>query len=150
LFSASFLLHLNLFQRGKADAQTIGAFLRDSEWTFGRWLSSHACRAFSTAKIVASELDVKKKHIVQSERLYFKGPEAILGVAQKEGAGDKTVIFSHNPDLNDFIQRCGQSIDNLPTCGVAVITFNVAQWPEIAFDRVTQVQLHTPKQLRQQ
>jgi phosphohistidine phosphatase len=148
-FVSFYLLHLNLFQRGKADAHTIGAFLRDSGWNFGRWLSSHACRAFSTAKIVASELDVKKKQIVQSERLYFKGPEAILDVAQKEGTGDKMVIFSHNPDLNDFIERCGQSIDNLPTCGVAVITFDVTQWPDIAFDRVAQVQLHTPKQLRQ-
>ena len=95
-------------------------------------ISSTASRAFYTALFVCDKMDIDEGRIRLSRNLYHAGPEGILKVIYSAPKCDRLALFGHNPGFTDSANLlAGTHIDNIPTCGVVGISFDVKQWNEI-------------------
>jgi phosphohistidine phosphatase len=96
-------------------------------------ISSPANRAYSTACLIAKELDIDKADIVTHESLYFSGLISMIKVL--EGLDDryqKVMIVGHNPAMTSLLNTLADtSTQNMPTCAIAVIGFDIASWAEL-------------------
>jgi len=123
-----------LNDRGQKDAPELGKRLRDSGVRVDAIVSSPALRAISTAKHIANEIGYSRQRIMREPLLYMASPEAMLDVifALETGANE-AMIVGHNPGLTDLANMLTRSsIDNVPTCGVAVIRFSFGEWSDVA------------------
>jgi len=122
--------------RGKRDAPKVGKRLAKAGAKPDLILSSPAQRALTTARIIARELDYKRKKIVVDDRLYAAEADVVLDVIQRLGKDAECVmLFGHNPELTELAHRLWSKITRMPTCAVAEFTFDVNSWSRI--DKVT-------------
>jgi len=121
-----------LKKRGVSDAQIMGKVLHKHGIKPIQIISSPAIRALHTAEIIAAQLGFDKKKIEKNKQLYFEGIENIFKVIQSLDAKTNTAfIFGHNPDFTQLVNLFSATgIENLPTCGIAGIEFNVKDWSE--------------------
>lgn len=119
-----------LKKRGELDADIMGKVLLKHGIQPEQIISSPAKRAMQTAKIIAGHLQFDKKKIETDKRLYFEGAEQIFALMQALSAKTTTaLLFGHNPDFTEFVNLFSSTgIDNVPTCGVAGITFSINDW----------------------
>lgn len=122
-----------LNDRGKKDAPEMGKRLAQKNIKPDMLIASTAKRARSTAKKIAKEIGFEKKDIIRLETLYHAGVSTIFElVKQTPDHIDSLMIFGHNPGFTDFVNFIVNfQIDNIPTCGVVGITFNVNTWKNI-------------------
>jgi phosphohistidine phosphatase len=99
-------------------------------------ISSTAVRALTTAKIFAETLNYKKE-ILDTGELYDADEDEILDVIKDTPDENSTVfVFGHNPGLTDFVNSLsGQSIANVPTCGIAGIELDIDSWRNAEFGK---------------
>ncbi len=96
-------------------------------------ISSTAKRAISTAKEFAKALGYKKHGIIREPKLYGADTGELLQFTKnlKEEL-ISVMIFGHNPGLTYFVNLLAQTeIDNLPTCGIVAIRFDIKLWNEV-------------------
>ncbi|MBI1937777.1 MAG: phosphohistidine phosphatase SixA [Ignavibacteriales bacterium] len=122
-----------LNKRGKHDAPFMGKLLKKENVKPDLIYSSPAVRAITTAQIFADELDYPKKKIVESISIYESGIKELEEIVQKISEEHKSVlIFGHNPALTSFANHLGNKfIDNVPTCAVVGIEFDVKNWKQV-------------------
>lgn len=122
-----------LNKRGKRDAPFMGKLLKKENIKPDLIYSSPAMRAITTAQIFADELDYPKKQIVESLSIYESGIKELEEIVQKISEEHKSVlIFGHNPALTSFANHLGNKfIDNIPTCSVVGIEFDVKSWKQV-------------------
>ena len=93
-------------------------------------VSSPANRALSTARTIAKELGYDDADIVTDEAMYFGSMQDVL-----EGLDDsynKVMVVGHNPTMTYHMNSLANaSVDNMPTCSVAVIGFEIASWADL-------------------
>jgi len=93
-------------------------------------VSSPANRAITTARNIAKELKYDKSDIVTDEAMYFGSMQAVL-----EGLDDrynKVMVVGHNPTMTYHMNTLANtSVDNMPTCAIAVISFDIASWADL-------------------
>jgi len=122
-----------LNQRGQSSAPEMGRRLAEQGNLPDLIISSPAERAYATAKLIAKELDYAESEIVSDERLYFAGTGRMLDLL--EGLDDryqKVMIIGHNPAMTSLLNNlCDTPVENMPTCAIAVIGFNMASWSEL-------------------
>ncbi|MEL7148184.1 MAG: histidine phosphatase family protein [Bacteroidota bacterium] len=123
-----------LNKRGLRNLPQMASHLAIKYRTIDAFISSHAVRAYETAKGIVSGFQLDPTQIQIEPALYHAGPHQILNVVQSIQNDHQTAaIFGHNPGFTDFINRMTASdIDNVPTCGVAVISFPQQKWKEIS------------------
>ena len=119
-----------LNKRGKKDAPFMGSILYKQGVKPDLILSSPAKRAYSTAKKIAKELNYSVEKIEKSKKIYLSSPAALLDIITKQKEYIQTLLlFGHNPELTELVaQLCNEHIDNVPTCGIVCISFDVEQW----------------------
>ena len=133
--------------RGKRDAPMMGERLAKRQVKPDLILSSPACRALSTAGIIAKELGYRAEDIVVDERLYATEADMLLGVIGELSDKLKCVmLFGHNPEFADLAQRLSNEPALMPTCAVAQFTFESTPWSSIGSTKPTEVLLDYPKQ----
>jgi phosphohistidine phosphatase len=124
-----------LNERGKRDAPRMGKRLKEKDIHPDLMLASPAKRALNTARRIAKIMGYPKDNIRTDRRLYHPDEETILSIVQ--GLKDKldhVMLFSHNPGLTDFANTLMEGtnvIDNVPTCGVVALQFEVDSWTEV-------------------
>jgi phosphohistidine phosphatase len=122
-----------LNKRGKRDAPLMGKKLHEAGIKPGVIISSTAVRAFKTAKIIAMEIDFSTKRINKKESIYLADVPTLIKVIRK--IGDKTeqaMLFGHNPGLTMLANYLtNESVENIPTCGVFCIDFEINSWKEV-------------------
>ncbi len=96
-------------------------------------VSSPAVRAFTTAGIFARTLKYKEDKILISQGIYESSSSTIINtIAATNDAVSTLMVFGHNPGFTEAFDELSDSyIDNIPTCGIVGITFNVKSWTEI-------------------
>lgn len=121
-----------LKKRGKNDARIMGKVLNKHGIQPDQILSSPAKRAFETALLIAVELDYGKP-VEKNTLLYSEGVEQIFTVIRTLNETTATaLLFGHNPEFTLFVNLFSKTgIENLPTCGIAGITFNVKRWTDV-------------------
>jgi phosphohistidine phosphatase len=121
-----------LNKRGKKDAPFMGEVLNEKGIKPDLMVTSPARRARLTAESIAKEIGYKKKDIVVEEDLYEFSTSGLLDVIQGfDDEYNSVMIFGHNPaftTLNNSLTD--QYIDNIPTCGIVCIQFDL-QWNQI-------------------
>lgn len=110
-------------------------------------ISSPAVRALTTAQIIAGELDYPDDAIRLEERLYGAGPATMIEVlSETDDEIGHVMFFSHNPGITEFVNRiAGAGTDNMPTCGVARMEFDVASWNNLHGAKALLIDLDYPK-----
>lgn len=124
-----------LISKGIQRAKKVAEHLRGKGVKPDLIISSHAVRAYETARIFAGKLGFPEKEIVIDEDLYFSGAEAMENTLY--GLDDKyknVMLVGHNPDMTRFANiflREGEKIDYLPTSGVVSVLFHTKEWQKI-------------------
>ena len=118
---------------GVTDAKHIGQKLLEKEIEFDAIYSSIAKRAKSTATIVASQLGIDSKQILLRDKLYNFDSDKIVSFIKEIPNDQKNVlIFGHNPAFTSVINTYGSiQFDNLPTCGVVALEFDIKNWQSL-------------------
>jgi phosphohistidine phosphatase len=119
-----------LNRRGKRDAPEMGARLAARALIPDLMLASPAKRARLTAEAVARELHYPVSDIRLDERIYGADVDGLMNVVWGlDDRFDHVMLFGHNPGLTEFVNTITVArIDNVPTCGVAELQFNVQRW----------------------
>ena len=125
-----------LSQRGRSSAPDMGRRLAAEGHQPELIISSPATRAFSTAKKIAKELGFKKSEIRKDESLYFSGTSSMLNLLEGLDDGyEKVMIVGHNPAMTSLLNiLCDSPVHNMPTCAIAVITFDTESWAGLSLE----------------
>lgn len=123
-----------LNKRGEGDAPRMGERLARRGLQPELLLSSPARRARQTAEAIAAALRVDSAALRFSPAIYEASPAALLELIRGcEERWQHLLLVGHNPgltELGNLLAGCG--IDNLPTCAVLVIDFEISNWRQVA------------------
>jgi len=123
-----------LTKKGKEDAEKTAKILKENGVFPDLFISSHAKRAFRTARIFAERFKVLKKEIIKSEFLYTDFSLEELKEFLDANANDKSIVavFGHNPTLQHLIsQIIPEFNEEFSTSATVVVEFEVESWTEI-------------------
>lgn len=140
-----------LNKRGKRDAPVMGKRLAERDFRPDLLVSSPATRALVTAEIIAEEIDYPIEEIVIDRRIYGADVTEWLQVIHSlEDALDDVACFGHNPGMTDLANYLSSSyyIDNVPTCGIVELTFDVEMWAGVGHVEPTRIYFDYPKKDR--
>lgn len=111
-------------------------------------ISSTANRAFYTALHLCDQMGIPEKQLLITKDLFHAGPTEILHIIQNAPDCSTLAVFGHNPGFTDCANLLANtSIENVPTCGVVGIQFNVSHWSEVAFGTGRQLFFYVPKEI---
>jgi len=136
-----------LAKRGLKDAPKMGARLADWGPPIDRVLSSSALRALATAELVTGEMGLPWDEIQVEDGLYHATETELLElICEQEDYLDGLMLFGHNPGMTYLVNDISDlDLDNLPTCGVAILQFNVESWSEIGDVLASRADFDYPK-----
>lgn len=120
-------------ERGKKRTKKVAEFLVSQHINVDGIFSSHAVRAFETAKIIASGLNFPLNKIIINPHIYHANSDSLTDqIFALPETFHSIVIVGHNPTLTDFVnQFLVEPIENLPTSGVVSISFDTETWEDI-------------------
>lgn len=136
-----------LNQRGMKDAPKMGTRIAKKIVKIDLMITSTAKRAADTATIIADHLSFSKSHIIEEPLFYHASfRELLVNLQTIESNVMTLMIFGHNPGLTDFVNHLtGSDIYNIPTCGIAEITFDVTSWQQVRKGMGRLISLDYPK-----
>lgn len=139
-----------LNNRGKHDAPLMGKILKRMKIKPDVIYSSGANRAISTALIIAKELDYDEDRIIVENNIYESSIMDLIEIIHEIPDEIKTAfIVGHNPGINllsDYISD--KEIDNIPTCGIVGIEFDIKDWREVQQKTGKQILFEYPKKYK--
>jgi phosphohistidine phosphatase len=120
-----------LAERGRRQAPDAGRWLAANIDGIGLAVVSPASRARSTWEIVAAELDVPPRTLVD-DRLYGASDDELLTVVRDlPDDVESAVLVGHNPGLEDLATLLSGELTRMPTSALAVLTVS-GSWPAAA------------------
>ena len=136
-----------LNDRGKRDVPVMGRRLKKANVQTDLIISSPAKRAHKTAKIIAKEIGFPKKRILTDEAIYLADVPTLLDVIQHiDNAFQQVILVGHNPGFTDLATYFTEvQIDNIPTCGIFCIDFDIQSWKEVSARKGKFIFLDYPK-----
>lgn len=121
-----------LNKRGKRNIPLMASILKEKEILPDCILSSPAKRAKKTAKLLAKGIGFTQP-ILYDKTLYEADKEEIHQAITSVDANCETLfVVGHNPGLNDLAKHYVGFEQNIVTCGVLEIAFEVKKWKDIA------------------
>lgn len=122
-----------LNERGQRDAPLMGQRLQRVGARPSLLITSPAARALQTARLIAREIGYPLEFLQREADLYLASSCEILDVvARQDDAFNDMIVCGHNPGLTDLLNGLtGAGIDNIPTCGLAVIEAPIAKWRDL-------------------
>lgn len=94
-------------------------------------VSSPALRAFNTGEIFANQLQLHSPKEIES--IYDATKLDLLKIVNKfDNQFDFIGLFGHNPGISELLNYLAKKNENMPTCGVALINFNVEDWAHLS------------------
>lgn len=121
--------------RGVNDATLVSTALMTKRLIIDKVYSSPANRALSTCNIFVEQLNISPSIVSIKEELYdFEGESVIDFIKSIDDALHTVMLFGHNYAFTSIINAYGdRHIDNLPTSGLAMISFEIESWKYIKF-----------------
>lgn len=104
-------------------------------------LSSDALRAKTTASIFMSNLNISPDIFNLDHNLYdFSGNNLLRVIKSSINSINELLVFGHNHAITSLVNSYGNRyIDNVPTCGVVAMEFEIESWAEIKKGRTTKI-----------
>jgi phosphohistidine phosphatase len=123
-----------LSQKGIDEALEMGQQLFQGNIFPDGIISSPALRAISTAKSISISLGFEKENIILEPNIYEASLSKLLHVVNNlDNHLCIVALFGHNPGLSmlaDYLTDA--DIIDIPTCGMAMIEFEVDAWKMIS------------------
>jgi len=122
-----------LANRGISDSQLVSKEFKYQSFYPDMIFSSHANRALTTCNIFMKNLKIPDNLLTISSKLYdFSGENAIDFIKSFDKQLNNVIIFGHNFAFTSITNRFGSVfIDNLPTCGLVWLQFDIESWEDI-------------------
>lgn len=122
-----------LLEKGKKRTKKVIDYLQAQDIHVDYIIASHAVRALETARILAHALKYPLENIKVDKQIYFADGDSIMNqFYDLPSRFNSVMIVGHNPTLTDLVnQFVKPPIDNLPTSGVASISFDTDKWEEV-------------------
>ena len=119
-----------LNKRGQRDAPDMGQRVDSAGIRPSLIVSSPAVRAFTTAKIVATQIGYPYEFLQRERDLYLASLDTLIDVvAAQDEKFNSIMLFGHNPGLTDFANYLVPGLtNNLPTAGVVAVEFDSEDW----------------------
>jgi len=138
-----------LNKRGTKDAPKMGKHLAKKKIIPQAIFSSSGLRALTTARLISVELGMKPTEIIVEEGLYTFNSDQLLDVIKTVSDNyEEIMVVGHNPAVTDVTNiLSGSEIDNVPTCGVAVLELSVGSWKDIGKNTAELSRFDYPKKL---
>lgn len=123
-----------LAPKGHNQAPQMGGKLKQLGCKPDAIISSPAERAAQTARYLAEQINYEPENIIFNDDVYSSSVRILLGIINKQPQHLKQLMLvGHNPEFSFLAEHLtGQSIGNLPTCGMVKITFEADNWNQIA------------------
>ena len=139
-----------LNKRGKRDVPVMGQRLSSYHPTPELIISSPAKRARKTARGVGQVLGFEKNEIILDDELYTFSSAGMLEVVRRAPSSiDVLAVVGHNHGLTDCAEMLsGESLINVPTCGIVLISFDTPSWGAIGEGSGRMLLFDYPKRLR--
>ncbi|RIA09595.1 phosphohistidine phosphatase [Flavobacteriaceae bacterium MAR_2010_72] len=137
-----------LSNRGFTDAELVSKQFESVSFQPDAVFSSPANRALTTCKIFLKNLEIPNNLLTISSDLYdFGGESVVRFIKSIDEKHQNVIIFGHNHAFTSLVNRFGDNyIDNLPTCGLVWIAFDIPTWN--AIDKGKTKLIITPKELK--
>ncbi len=118
--------------RGNRDAPRMAELLHDYIEAIDKFYTSPATRAKSTALYFANSYGIKEEDLTILKEMYFGSEAELLETVQlASDSEDCIALFSHNPKITYFVNSfTDKHIDNVPTCGIAILSADIESWSE--------------------
>lgn len=122
-----------LNKRGQRDAPVMAERMAESDSDVERVVTSPAQRTRLTTEALIEALHLDADEVVEERQLYGADTVDWLDVIRRQPDFLNSIAFvGHNPGLTEFLNLfLDDPLDNVPTCGIARLRFNVDNWPEI-------------------
>jgi phosphohistidine phosphatase len=136
-----------LNSRGNNNAAQLGILMKAEQLQPQRILCSSATRAQETAKRVMQSLGCSNILVTESD-LYLASPATLLKSAKNCSDDiEHLMLVAHNPGMTELVNDISNvQLDNLPTCGIFSIDFDIASWVELSRNSKGKVHwYHYPK-----
>ena len=137
-----------LGKRGRRDVIKMGQHLASLQPKPEVLISSTASRSFYTALHICDQMDIDEGQIRLEKNLYHAGASEILDVIRNAPNCERLAIFGHNPGFTSASNALANlDFDNVPTCGIVGINFNVKYWKDVAFGKGLLTFFYFPKEI---
>ncbi|MEO9482172.1 MAG: histidine phosphatase family protein [Ekhidna sp.] len=137
-----------LGKRGRKDVVKMGKYLSEHQPKPEVLISSTASRAFYTALHVCDLMGIDEGQIRLDKNLYHAGAAEILSVIKHAPNCDRMALFGHNPGFTSAANALANlQFDNIPTCGMVGINFDVKYWKDVAFNTGMLAFFYFPKEI---
>jgi len=138
-----------LNKRGLKDAPKMGQYMLQQNIKLDLIISSPANGAYTTASIIAHEISYPKAKIKKIDNLYLADIATFFSTVKGTPNDiNNLALFSHNGGISDFANiLTSAKIDNMPTCSIFAIQFNINSWDDIDKNIGEFMFFKAPKQL---
>lgn len=122
-----------LLESGIERTQKVTGFLLKKGVKPGLIISSHAVRAFETARLLAKALSYPEEAIQQDRQIYLGTEDNLLNIISTLPEElDSVMMVGHNPVMTGFAQMLQARIaEDLPTSAAVGISFETDDWTRI-------------------
>jgi len=123
-----------LLEKGKSKTKLINDYFLKNNLTVDLILSSHAVRAYETAKIIARHIGYPIESIRIDKMIYHANAERLIDQFYDLPDNiNQVMLVGHNPTLTNFVnQYLENKIEWLPTSGAVSIDFDTDKWENIS------------------
>ncbi len=136
-----------LNSRGLKNAPEMGKRLAKCKYTVDSIISSPAVRAITTAELIAGELNYNIQKIEQNMQIYEASVDMLIDlVTALDDNLFRVMLVGHNPGFTVLCNYLSDAdIDNMPTCSIAQIEFDVDQWDFVSAHSGALLEFDYPK-----
>jgi len=136
-----------LNDRGRREAQAVGAFIRKQRPGIDLVLSSPAKRARETTDLVLESGDLTVE-VRYDQRIYEAGPLRLLEVvSQIEEERSTVLLVGHNPGLEELLNLLTDRVEHMPAGALAKIDLEAAAWSKVLEKKGSLDWIVKPKEL---
>ena len=138
-----------LNKRGENDAPFMAAYLQKCGYLLDQIISSDAKRALQTANEYYAMLQPAHGLITHHD-LYLASLNTLTDIISSLPQNSShLMLVGHNPGMTEALNfYTAEFIDNMPTCSVAVIQFDVMNWKDISEGEGDLLGFEFPKRVR--
>ncbi|NIR49183.1 histidine phosphatase family protein [candidate division KSB1 bacterium] len=123
----------SLVKKGKNDVKDMARRFKSAVSPPALIVSSPASRAVESAKLFAEEIGMKKKAIVEDEKIYEQGVAALLNLIKEvDEQFHSMMLVGHNPSFNQLAGSLTKDFkESIPKCGIVGIDFDITHWKDV-------------------
>lgn len=135
-------LKRNLSKEGIKEAEAVADLLIKIHIKPALIITSHANRAYQTAQVIAETIKYPVKSIQLEQEVYNADEEGLLDLIQRQDEMYSCILLvGHNPQISQLLYKLTNSMDSLPTAGIALIESPTNSWDNFSKADIVQLDL---------